>query len=149
MKCPFCFHEDSEVKDSRPSEDGSAIRRRRACVNCGGRFTTFERIVVREIFVVKSNGSRQPFDRDKIAVSIKLASRKRPVSTEKIEEIVSAIVRQVESRGESEVPSKEIGELVMNALANVDHIAYIRYASVYRNFTEAKDFEDFTKGIAQ
>ncbi len=143
MKCPFCSNLDSDVKDSRPTDDGSAIRRRRACNNCGGRFTTFERVLMRDIMVIKSSGEKETFDRDKIARSIALASRKRGILSEKIDEIVSAIVRQIEISGENEVATKFIGELVMNALANIDKITYIRYASVYRNFTEAKDFEDF------
>ncbi|MBM3572481.1 MAG: transcriptional repressor NrdR [Alphaproteobacteria bacterium] len=143
MRCPFCGHEDTQVKDSRPTEDNSAIRRRRFCPSCGSRFTTFERIQLRELTVVKKNGKRAPFDRDKLARSIQIALRKRPVDSERIERIVNSIVRRLESSGESEIPSTQVGELVMDALANLDPVAYVRFASVYRNFREAKDFEDF------
>ncbi len=131
------------MKDSRPTEDNTAIRRRRFCPNCGGRFTTFERIQLRELTVVKKNGQRVPFDRDKIARSIDIAIRKRPVDPERVDRMINAIVRQLESSGESEIPSQTVGELIMRALANIDQVAYVRFASVYRNFREAADFEDF------
>ncbi|MBM3600351.1 MAG: transcriptional repressor NrdR [Alphaproteobacteria bacterium] len=143
MRCPFCGHDDTQVKDSRPTEDNSAIRRRRFCPSCGSRFTTFERIQLRELTVVKKNGKRAPFDRDKLARSIQIALRKRPVDAERVERIVNSIVRRLESSGESEIPSTQVGEMVMDALANLDPVAYVRFASVYRNFREAKDFEDF------
>ncbi len=143
MRCPFCGNEDTQVKDSRPTEDNSAIRRRRFCPACGSRFTTFERVQLRELTVVKKNNQRVPFDRDKLARSIITACRKRPVDPERIERIVNGIVRRLESSGESEIPSTHIGELVMDALSALDPVAYVRFASVYRNFREAKDFEDF------
>lgn len=141
MRCPFCGHEDSQVKDSRPSEDNSAIRRRRYCPACGGRFTTFERVQLRELIVVKKSGRREPFERDKLERSLNHALRKRPVERERIERMVTGIVRRLESMGESEVPSNVIGELVMQALSSLDKVAYVRFASVYRNFRETKDFE--------
>ena len=143
MRCPFCGNEDTQVKDSRPTEDNSAIRRRRQCPNCGARFTTFERVQLRELTVVKSSGQREPFDRDKLMRSIQIALRKRPVEAERVERVVNGIVRRLESSGESEIPTAAIGEMVMDALANLDQVAYVRFASVYRNFREAKDFEDF------
>ncbi|GAC1344213.1 MAG: transcriptional regulator NrdR [Acetobacteraceae bacterium] len=143
MRCPFCGHEDTQVKDSRPADDGSAIRRRRLCGNCGQRFTTVERVQLRELTVVKSDGRRVPFDRDKLARSIRIALRKRPVEDERIERIVNGIVRQLEASGESEVASPQIGELVMETLKEVDAVAYVRFASVYRDFREARDFETF------
>ena len=143
MRCPFCGHEDTQVKDSRPTEDNSAIRRRRLCPDCGSRFTTFERVQLRDLTVLKKGGQRVPFDRDKLARSIIIACRKRHVEPERIERIVSGIVRRLESSGESEIPSSVIGEMVMDALAALDQVAYVRFASVYRNFREAKDFEDF------
>ncbi|HLB80008.1 MAG TPA: transcriptional regulator NrdR [Dongiaceae bacterium] len=143
MRCPFCGNEDTQVKDSRPTEDNSAIRRRRQCPNCGARFTTFERVQLRELTVVKSNGQREPFDRDKLMRSMQIALRKRPVEAERVERVVNGIVRRLESSGESEIPTAAIGEMVMDALANLDQVAYVRFASVYRNFREAKDFEDF------
>src|SRR3954467_6935485 len=143
MRCPFCAHEDSQVKDSRPSEDGAAIRRRRQCEACGARFTTFERVQLRELTVVKKNAQREPFDRDKLARSIYVALRKRPVEPERVERIINSLVRQMESSGETEIPSDMIGELVMEALSTLDQVAYIRFASVYRNFREAKDFGEF------
>ncbi len=142
MRCPFCGNADTQVKDSRSSEDGSAIRRRRVCADCGGRFTTFERIQLRELMVLKRSGRRTPFDRDKLARSVSVALRKRPVEAERIERMVSGIVRQLESLGESEIKSEQIGELVMEGLKNLDDVAYVRFASVYRNFREAKDFEE-------
>ena len=143
MRCPFCGHAESQVKDSRPSEDGAAIRRRRLCPECGGRFTTFERVQLRELTILKRSGRRTPFDRDKLARSIFIATRKRPVESERVERMINSIVRRLESAGESEVPSEMIGELVMEGLAALDPVAYVRFASVYRNFREAKDFEDF------
>lgn len=149
MRCPFCQHDDTQVKDSRPTDDNTAIRRRRFCPACGARFTTFERVYLRELTVVKANGQRQPFDRDKVERSMRVALRKRPVDEERIERVVSSIVRQLETSGESEIPSSRIGEMVMEALANLDPVAYVRFASVYRNFREAKDFEEFIGGLAQ
>ncbi len=143
MRCPFCGHDDTQVKDSRPTEDNSAIRRRRSCPACGSRFTTFERVQLRELVVVKKDGSRTPFDRDKLARSIAIAVRKRPVDPDRVERIVTSIQRRLESSGESEIASEMIGELVMESLISLDKVAYVRFASVYRNFREAKDFEDF------
>jgi transcriptional repressor NrdR len=143
MRCPFCGHEDTQVKDSRPTEDGSAIRRRRFCPSCGSRFTTFERVQLRELTIVKKNGAKEPFEREKILRSLMHAVRKRPVEPERVERIVSGIQRRLESLGESEIPSTVVGEMVMDALRTLDHVAYIRFASVYKNFREAKDFEDF------
>ena len=141
MRCPFCGHDDSQVKDSRPSEDNAAIRRRRHCPECGGRFTTFERVQLRELIVVKKSGRREAFDRDKLERSINHALRKRPVERERVDRMVTGIVRRLESMGENEINANVIGELVMQALASLDKIAYVRFASVYRNFREAKDFE--------
>lgn len=143
MRCPFCGHLETQVKDSRPTEDGAAIRRRRFCVNCGARFTTFERVQLRELTVVKKNGQRAPFDRDKLERSIHIALRKRPVERERTDRIVNGIVRRLESSGEAEISSDIIGECVMDALRSLDQVAYVRFASVYRNFREARDFEDF------
>ena len=143
MRCPFCGHDDTQVKDSRPTEDNSAIRRRRFCPSCGSRFTTFERVQLRDLVVVKKNGVKEQFDRDKLARSIAIAVRKRPVEPERVERIVSGIVRRLESLGESEIPSTVVGEMVMDALSTLDPVAYVRFASVYRYFREAKDFEDF------
>jgi len=143
MRCPFCTNDDTQVKDSRPTEDNTAIRRRRYCAGCGARFTTFERIQLRELTVVKKNGSRSPFDRDKLERSVMIAIRKRNVDPTRVERMLNGIVRQLESAGESEIPSKAIGEVVMQALANLDPVAYVRFASVYKNFREARDFEDF------
>ena len=148
MRCPFCGSDDTQVKDSRPTEDNGAIRRRRFCANCGQRFTTVERVQLRELTVVKTDGRRVLFDRDKLARSIRISMRKRPIQEERIERIVNSIVRQLESSGESDVPSKQIGELVMDTLKELDKVAYVRFASVYRNFREAKDFEDFVGGLA-
>jgi transcriptional repressor NrdR len=142
MRCPYCGNEDTQVKDSRPSEDNTAIRRRRACTACGGRFTTFERIQLRELTVVKRNGRRVPFDRDKLVRSLQVALRKRPVEPDRVERMVSGLVRQLENMGESEVRSEIIGRLVMEGLRALDDVAYVRFASVYKNFREAKDFED-------
>ena len=142
MRCPYCSNQESQVKDSRPSEDGAAIRRRRYCPDCGGRFTTFERVQLRELVVVKKSGKRVPFDRDKLARSVAIAVRKRPVDPERIERMLSGIVRQLESLGETEIPADQIGEHVMEGLRVLDDVAYVRFASVYRNFREAKDFEN-------
>jgi transcriptional repressor NrdR len=148
MRCPYCGAADTQVKDSRPTEDGAAIRRRRSCVECGGRFTTFERVQLRDLTVVKKSGKRVPFDRDKLMRSVQVALRKRPVDPERIERMVSGIVRQLESRGEQEIASQEIGHLVMEALRTLDDVAYVRFASVYRDFREAKDFEAFVGELA-
>jgi len=147
MRCPFCNHDDTQVKDSRPSEDNSAIRRRRICSQCGARFTTFERVQLRDMTVIKNDGRKQIFDRDKIIRSMQVALRKRPVEAEQIELTVNAIVRQLESMGESEIPSSQVGELVMRALARMDQVAYIRYASVYRDFCQPQDFDAFLEEI--
>ena len=149
MRCPFCAHENSQVKDSRPTEDGSAIRRRRQCEDCGARFTTFERIQLRELVVVKSEDRREAFDRAKLERSIEIACRKRPVAPERIERLASSIQRQIETSGETEMPSARIGEMVMEGLKALDPVAYIRFASVYKDFREAKDFEDFAGQVAE
>ncbi len=149
MRCPYCGHMDTQVKDSRPTDDNSAIRRRRSCPACGARFTTFERIQLRELTVVKKNGQRLPFDRDKIARSITTACRKRPVEEERIERVVNSIQRRLESMGESDIPSSVIGEMVMEALQGLDKVAYIRFASVYKNFREIKDFEIFVETMGE
>lgn len=149
MRCPFCAHEDSQVKDSRSTEDGAAIRRRRQCEGCGARFTTFERIQLRELTVVKSGERREPFDRDKLVRSVSVAARKRPVSTLQVERLVSGIQRQLETAGDAEVPSARIGEMVMEGLKGLDSVAYIRFASVYRDFREAKDFEAFAGQVSE
>ena len=143
MRCPFCGHDDTAVKDSRPTDDHAAIRRRRFCPSCGSRFTTFERVQLRELIVVKKSGKREPFDREKLARSIHIATRKRPVDGERIERIINAIVRRLESSGETEITSDAVGEQVMDALYALDPVAYVRFASVYRNFREVKDFEEF------
>lgn len=143
MRCPFCGNDDTQVKDSRPTDDNAAIRRRRFCQSCGSRFTTFERVQLRELTVVKKSGKRVPFDRDKLARSIIIATRKRPVDAERVERIINAIVRRLESSGKSEISSDAIGEQVMDALYTLDPVAYVRFASVYRNFREVKDFEEF------
>lgn len=148
MRCPFCAHDDSQVKDSRPTEDNGAIRRRRQCPACGARFTTFERIQLREMTVVKKSGKRETFDRDKLARSIEIACRKRPIEPQRIERLVNAVVRRLESSGESELGVGLIGEMVMEGLQTLDHVAYIRFASVYRDFTEARDFETFVGTLA-
>ncbi len=149
MKCPFCGCDDTQVKDSRNADDNTAIRRRRECPECGSRFTTFERVQLRELTVVKKNGEKTPFDRDKLARSIQIAVRKRPVTPERVEKIVNSIQRRLETSGEAEIPSTTIGQYVMDALSNLDHIAYIRFASVYKDFREVKDFEDFVETIDQ
>ncbi len=143
MRCPFCGNEDTQVKDSRPTEDNSAIRRRRFCPGCTARFTTFERVQLRELTVLKKSGQREVFDRDKMLRSMLIALRKRPVDPERVERVVNGIVRRLESSGESEVHGEAIGGLVMEALASLDQVAYVRFASVYRNFREARDFEAF------
>lgn len=143
MRCPHCNHPDTQVKDSRPTDDNTAIRRRRQCVECGARFTTFERVYLRDITVVKSNGRRELFDRDKIERSMRIALRKRPVEERKVEAAVNSIVRRIEQSGEAEISAEQIGGLVMETLEALDPVAYVRFASVYRNFREAKDFEDF------
>ena len=143
MRCPFCSNEDTQVKDSRPTEDNTSIRRRRVCDACGSRFTTFERIQLRDLVVVKSNGQKENFDRDKMYRSLSLALRKRNVDNEKIEKIVNAIVRKLENSGETDIKSNVIGQYIMEALMHLDQVAYVRFASVYKNFREAKDFEDF------
>ena len=149
MRCPFCAHDDTQVKDSRPTEDSTSIRRRRQCSSCGARFTTFERVQLREVTVVKSGDRREPFDRSKLENSIPLACRKRAVSQERIDQLVSGIQRQVEIAGEPEVPSNQIGEMVMEGLKQIDSVAYIRFASVYRDFSEARDFEEFASTVAE
>ncbi len=143
MRCPFCSNEDSQVKDSRHTEDNTAIRRRRICEQCGSRFTTFERIQLRDLIVVKNNSQKESFDRDKMYRSISLALRKRNINTETIEKIVNAIVRKLENSGDTEIKTDIIGQYIMDALANLDQVAYVRFASVYKNFREVKDFEDF------
>jgi len=143
MRCPFCGHNDTQVKDSRPTEDNSAIRRRRLCPNCGARFTTFERVQLRELTVLKRNDQKEPFEREKLLASMRIALRKRPVEDGRIERVVNSIVRRLESSGESEIRADTIGEMVMEALGQLDQVAYLRFASVYRNFREIKDFEDF------
>jgi transcriptional repressor NrdR len=142
LRCPYCASLETQVKDSRPTDDSSAIRRRRVCPDCGGRFTTFERVQLRELVVVKRSGRRIPFDRDKLARSVEIALRKRPVELERVERMVNGIVRQLESLGESEIASAKIGELVMEGLKSLDDVAYVRFASVYRDFREARDFEE-------
>jgi transcriptional repressor NrdR len=154
MRCPFCGHDASQVKDSRPTDDGAAIRRRRQCEGCAARFTTFERIQLRELTVVKSAGDsqstrREPFERDKLLRSIDIAARKRPIEAVAIERLVSGIQRQLETSGEAEVSSKRIGELVMEGLKALDSVAYIRFASVYRDFSEARDFEEFAGSVEE
>ncbi|WP_394270661.1 transcriptional regulator NrdR [Qipengyuania sp.] len=147
MRCPFCAHEDTQVKDSRPTEDNASIRRRRLCARCGARFTTFERVQLREVTVVKSDQRREPFEREKLEQSITLACRKRDIPAERIDQLVSGIQRQVETAGESEIASSHIGELVMAGLRQLDPVAYIRFASVYRDFSEARDFEEFASSV--
>ena len=149
MRCPFCAHDDSQVKDSRPTEDNTSIRRRRQCESCGGRFTTFERVQLREVVVVKSGDRREPFDRSKLEQSVTLACRKRGIAQERLDQLVSGIQRQVETSGEGEVPSSRIGEMVMEGLRQLDSVAYIRFASVYRDFSEARDFEEFASAVQE
>ena len=143
MRCPFCGHNDTQVKDSRPTEDNATIRRRRFCPECSSRFTTFERVQLRELSVIKSDGEKVPFDREKLLRSLQIALRKRPIEDDRIERIVNGIQRRLETLGESEIPTKVIGEMVMEALSELDQVAFVRFASVYRNFREAKDFEAF------
>jgi transcriptional repressor NrdR len=149
MRCPYCSSENTQVKDSRPTEENAAIRRRRVCPDCGGRFTTFERVQLRELTVIKRAGRRVAFDRDKLSHSVEIALRKRPVEPDRIERMVSGIVRQLESLGESEIPSSVIGQLVMEALRGLDPVAYVRFASVYRDFREAADFHEVLGEIAE
>ncbi|MCF8503364.1 MAG: transcriptional regulator NrdR [Caulobacter sp.] len=151
MRCPFCGHMESQVKDSRPSEDGAAIRRRRLCPECGGRFTTFERVQLRELTIVKRSGRRAPFDREKLVRSISIATRKRPIDAERLDRLVNGIVRQLESMGETELASNVVGEMVMKALKALDDVAYVRYASVYRDFRHTDDFAQFlsAEGLAE
>ena len=143
MRCPFCGHGDTQVKDSRPTEENASIRRRRFCPSCGSRFTTFERVQIRELTILKKNGDKSVFDRNKLERSLQIALRKRPSDDDHIERIVNGIQRRLESLGENEIPTKVIGEMVMDVLSDLDPVAYVRFASVYRNFREAKDFEDF------
>ena len=147
MRCPFCAHDDSQVKDSRPTEDGAAIRRRRQCEGCGARFTTFERIQLRELTVLKRESRREPFERDKLARSVAIACRKRPIEPAQIDQMVSGIQRQLETLGDPEIDARQIGAFVMDALRGIDSVAYIRFASVYKDFTEARDFEEFAGSV--
>ncbi len=149
MRCPFCGHEDSQVKDSRPTEDGAAIRRRRQCEGCAARFTTFERIQLRELTVLKSEDRREPFEREKLMRSVAIACRKRPIDAVRIEKLVTSIQRQLETLGDTEIASTRIGELVMDGLKGLDSVAYIRFASVYKDFREARDFEEFAGNVAE
>ena len=149
MRCPFCGYDDTQVKDSRPTEDNAAIRRRRLCGQCGARFTTFERVQLRELVVIKTSGQKEPFERDKIMRSMKISLRKRKIDDERLELVVNSLVRQLESLGENEVTTKQIGELVMAALFSLDHVAYVRYASVYRDFRDPADFNEFVETLAQ
>ena len=149
MRCPFCGNDDSQVKDSRPTEDSGAIRRRRQCPACGGRFTTFERIQLRDLVIVKKSGKREVFDRDKLARSIEIACRKRPIAAERIERMVNGVVRRLESAGDAEIDVGRVGEMVMEGLQALDPVAYIRFASVYRDFREARDFETFVIGLSE
>ena len=143
MRCPFCGHPDSQVKDSRPTEDDAVIRRRRSCPQCDARFTTFERVQLRELTILKRSGRRNPFDREKLVRSVSIATRKRPVDPERVERMINGIVRQLESQGETELPSSVVGEMVMKALKSLDDVAYVRYASVYRDFRQTEDFAKF------
>ena len=149
MRCPYCNDEDTQVKDSRPTEDNSVIRRRRSCPQCAARFTTFERVQLRDLMVKKRDGKKVEFDRDKLARSIMIAFRKRPLEEERIEKMITGLVRRLESSGDSEIESSDIGELVMNTLSEIDQVAYVRFASVYRNFREARDFEKFIGGLSE
>ena len=148
MRCPYCGNDDTQVKDSRPTEDSSAIRRRRICPSCGGRFTTFERVQLRELTVVKKSGRKVPFDRDKLARSVNTALRKRAVEPERVERMISGVVRQLESLGEQEITSDQIGEFVMEGLKGLDDVAFVRFASVYKNFSAADDFSAFLRTLA-
>jgi transcriptional repressor NrdR len=143
MRCPFCGHTDTQVKDSRPAEDHVAIRRRRFCPACGGRFTTYERVQLRDLVVIKSSGRREDFDRDKLERSIRIALQKRPIERERVDQMISGIVRRLESTGDTDIPSKMIGEIVMESLSRIDTVAYVRFASVYKNFQAVEDFESF------
>jgi transcriptional repressor NrdR len=147
MRCPYCGYDDTQVKDSRPSEDNAAIRRRRFCPQCDARFTTFERVQLRELTVVKNDGSKKPFDRDKIARSMRVALRKRPVEEERLEQVINSLVRHMETSVEGEITSKQIGAMVMETLRTLDHVAYVRYASVYRDFRTPADFNDFVETL--
>jgi transcriptional repressor NrdR len=147
MRCPFCGFDDTQVKDSRPSEDNAAIRRRRFCPNCDARFTTFERVQIRELTVIKSDGTKKAFDRDKLARSMRIALRKRPVDDDRLEQVINSLVRQMETMGEGEITTKQIGEMVMETLRRLDHVAYVRYASVYRDFRTPADFNDFVETL--
>ena len=149
MRCPYCNYEDTQVKDSRPTEDSSVIRRRRSCPQCAARFTTFERVQLRDLMVKKRDGKKVEFDRDKLARSIMIAFRKRPLEDERIEKMITGLVRRLESSGDSEIQSSDIGELVMDTLSEIDQVAYVRFASVYRNFREARDFEKFIGGLSE
>ena len=149
MRCPFCGAEDTQVKDSRPAEEGGAIRRRRQCPACGARVTTFERVQLRDLIVVKKDGSRAPFDREKLARSLRIATRKRGIDEERIEQLVNGIVRRIETTGETEVPSRRIGELAMEGLAQLDQVAYVRFASVYKDFADARDFDEFIRRLPE
>ena len=149
MRCPYCNDEDTQVKDSRPTEDNSVIRRRRSCIQCAARFTTFERVQLRDLMVKKRDGKKVEFDRDKLARSIMIAFRKRPLKDERIEKMITGLVRRLESSGDSEIESSDIGELVMDTLSEIDQVAYVRFASVYRNFREARDFEKFIGGLSE
>ena len=149
MRCPFCAHEDTQVKDSRPTEDNAVIRRRRSCPECNARFTTFERVHLRDLTIVKSSGRRETFDREKLKRSVAIALRKRPVDDERLERMISSLVRQLEASGQSEFPSDGLGEMVMEMLAELDQVAYVRFASVYRDFREAKDFEEFVGRLSE
>ena len=149
MRCPYCNYSDTQVKDSRPTEDNAVIRRRRSCPQCGARFTTFERVLLRDLMVKKRDGKKVEFDRDKLARSIIIAFRKRPVDSERIEKMITGIVRRLESSGESEILSSDIGEMVMDTLSEIDQVAYVRFASVYRNFREARDFEKFVGDLKE
>ena len=149
MRCPYCSYSDTQVKDSRPTEDNAVIRRRRSCPQCGARFTTFERVQLRDLMVKKRDGKKVEFDRDKLARSVIIAFRKRPVDSERIEKMITGIVRTLESSGESEILSSDIGEMVMDTLSEIDQVAYVRFASVYRNFREARDFEKFVGDLKE
>ena len=148
MRCPFCSNKETQVRDSRPSEDNSTIRRRRVCPGCGGRFTTFERVQLRELYVMKRTGQKVVFDRDKLMRSVQVATRKRPVDIDKLEQMVSGIVRQLENRGDTIIGSELIGTLIMEGLRQIDDVSYVRFASVYKDFREAKDFEEFLEEIS-
>jgi transcriptional repressor NrdR len=149
LRCPYCGHDNSQVKDSRPTEDGAAIRRRRQCEDCGARFTSFERVQLREVAVIKADGRREPFDREKLMRSVGIACRKRPVDPARIERLVSGIQRQLEVSGDTETTASQIGAMVMEALKGVDSVAYIRFASVYRDFADARDFEEFAASVSE